>query len=259
MLGLVSKKGSWKNATIMAKASFYAYMNKSAFDKEFTEQCVFWDNEGTQAFGWQDGRNVCVVFRGTEPLQWSDIKADLKVRKVKCPTGFVHRGFKDALDKIWPDILKWIQDIEIMSKPIDVWFTGHSLGGALATLAASRWNTQLTHLYTFGSPRVGGSKFIKSILTNQRYRFRNNNDIVTRVPPEILGYKHMSGNGGHFIYFDVDGLPREGFSRGFMFSQWFKGTYRGLFQNKTWDAFQDHSMGKYYRLVREKMVEDVTV
>ena len=120
MLGLVDEKGSWKNATIMAKASFYAYSNKSAFDKEFSTECVLWDKEGTQAFGWQDGRNVCVVFRGTEALQWSDIKADLKVRKVKCPTGFVHRGFKDALDKIWPDILKWIEDIENMSKPIDV-------------------------------------------------------------------------------------------------------------------------------------------
>ena len=81
MLGLVDEKGSWKNATIMAKASFYAYSNKSAFDKEFSTECVLWDKEGTQAFGWQDGRNVCVVFRGTEALQWSDIKADLKVRK----------------------------------------------------------------------------------------------------------------------------------------------------------------------------------
>ena len=78
MLGLVNENRNWKNATIMANASFYAYMNKSAFDNEFTVQSTFWDSEGTQAFGWQDGQNACVVFRGTEPMQWSDIKADLK-------------------------------------------------------------------------------------------------------------------------------------------------------------------------------------
>jgi triacylglycerol lipase len=255
MLGL-SEKFSWRNSTIMAKASFNAYQNLTAFQKEFDPEAVMFDNDGTQVFCWQDGGNACVVFRGTEPLSWDDIKSDLKIRRTKVPTGFVHRGFKDALDKVWEDIANWLVSI----KQPNVFFCGHSLGGALATLAASRWNTTTTHLYTFGSPRVGGEKFVKSFNTNYRYRFRNNNDIVTRVPPEWIGYKHASGNQGHFIYFDVDGLPREGFSRGFMFMQWMKGTYRGFFQNKTWDAFQDHNIGTYYRLCREKMVEEsVTV
>ena len=252
MQGL-NKEHNWKNATIMASASAAAYKNLGGFQKQFDPEAVLFDKDGTQVYCWNDKDIACVAFRGTEPTQWSDIKADLKIRKVKCPTGFVHRGFRDAIDHVWEDVANWLKKMKCQH----VFFTGHSLGGALATLAASRWNTETTHLYTYGSPRVGGEKFIKSFKTKERHRFRNNNDIVTRVPPEWIGYKHVSGDGGNFYYFDVDGLPREGFSRGFMFIQWVKGTWRGLMQNKTWDAFQDHSMGTYYRLCREKMVEDV--
>ena len=201
MQGLVKQVNSWKNFTIMAKASMYAYKDLNSFKKEFHPEAILFDRDGTQVYCWIDNNIACVAFRGTEPTAWSDIKADLKIRKVKVPTGFVHRGFKDALDEVWEDVAKWLTE----AKRQDVFFTGHSLGGALATLAASRWNTIDTHLYTYGSPRVGGRKFIKSFLSSNRYRFRNNNDIVTRVPFEILGYKHVSGDGGKFIYFDPDG------------------------------------------------------
>ena len=85
------------------------------------------------------------------------------------------------------------------------------------------------------------------------YRFRNNNDIVTRVPPEWIGYTHKSDE---LFYFDVDGIPRRGFSRGFMFMQWLKGTYRGLMRDKTRDAFADHSMGDYYNLCKRQLAEE---
>jgi len=247
MIGLERKVNSWKNATIMAKASMYAYKNLNDFQKEFNKEAVLFDNDGTQVYCWLDGNIACIAFRGTEPTQWSDIKADLKIRKVKVPTGFVHRGFKDALDEVWEDVLKWIKE----QKKEDVFFTGHSLGGALATLAASRWNSITTHLYTYGSPRVGGRKFIKSFITSNRYRFRNNNDIVTRVPFEIFGYKHVSGDGGKFIYFDVDGNVSKKFSRWYMFKQWIKGTLRGFTKLKV-DGFSDHSIEAYYNFCRKE-------
>ena len=206
------------------------------------------DKDGTQVFCWKDDKHACVAFRGTEPNQWSDIKADLKIRRVKCPTGFVHRGFRDALDEVWTDVVAWISK----QKCHHEFFTGHSLGGALATLAASRWNTVTTHLYTYGSPRVGGKKFIQSFLTRNRYRFRNNNDIVTRVPFEIFGYKHVSGEGGNFIYFDIDGNVATKFSRWYMFKQWWKGTFRGVSHLKV-DGFSDHSMTNYYEYCKREM------
>ena len=244
----VSKEHNWRNATIMAKASFYAYQNLGAFQKQFDPEAVMFDVDGTQAFCWNDGAIACVAFRGTEPTDWNDIKADLKIRKVKCPTGFVHRGFRDALNEVWQDISKWLTK----QKKEHVFFTGHSLGGALATLAASRWNTETTHLYTFGSPRVGGKKFIQSFKTNHRYRFRNNNDIVTKVPFEMIGYKHVSGEGGNFIYFDIDGDVVKEFNRWYLFKQWWKGTFRGLLKGRI-DGFSDHSMPNYYNYCKREM------
>jgi len=206
------------------------------------------DKDGTQVFCYKDDKVACVAFRGTEPTAWSDIKADLKIRKVKCPTGFVHRGFRDALDEVWADVVAWL----VKAKCEHVFFTGHSLGGALATLAASRWNTETTHLYTFGSPRVGGKKFVQSFKTKERYRYRNNNDIVTKVPFEILGYKHVSGEGGNFVYFDIDGNVSNKFSRWYMFKQWWKGTFRGVSHLQI-DGFSDHGIHNYHDYCKREM------
>ena len=129
MLGL-SKEHNWKNATIMATASAAAYQNLTAFQKQFDPEAVMFDKDGTQVFCYKDDKVACVAFRGTEPTAWSDIKADLKIRRVKCPTGFVHRGFRDALNEVWPDVASWLS----AAKCEHVFFTGHSLGGGLAIL-----------------------------------------------------------------------------------------------------------------------------
>ena len=248
MQGLKKEVNSWTNFTIMAKASMYAYKDLNSFQKEFDPEAVLFDKDGTQVYCWLDNNIACVAFRGTEPTQWSDIKADLKIRKVKCPTGFVHRGFRDALNEVWDDVSKWLRE----QKREDVFFTGHSLGGALATLAASRWNTITTHLYTYGSPRVGGRKFVKSFLSSNRYRFRNNNDIVTRVPPRWLGFKHN----GQMEYFDYKENINTGSGSWYMFQNWFMGMYRGWFSLSGWDSFSDHDISAYYKLCKNQMIDN---
>lgn len=95
--------------------------------------------------------------------------------------------------------------------------TGHSMGGALATLAAehligSRFNT---HLYTFGSPRVGGVPFVKNLeshLPGRIHRYYFWGDIVTWMP--MFPYIHTTGKqllttwklGGHTEYFNAEKL-----------------------------------------------------
>src|SRR5262249_14299388 len=68
-------------------------------------------------------------------------------------------------------------------------YTGHSLGAALATLAATRRAPQA--VYTFGSPRVGKEAFVRSLMSIPIYRVVDDEDVVTRVPPEILGFRHV--------------------------------------------------------------------
>lgn len=137
-----------------------------------------------------------LVFRGTStPQDWlTNGQAFLGAWD---PGGQVHTGFRDALLREWPRIAGALRQA-----PGPLFMTGHSLGGALATLAASLWPPHA--LYTFGSPRVGTAAFADS-LRCPTYRVVNNRDAVTEVPLPLanLGFSHA----GELHYFDHAGRP----------------------------------------------------
>lgn len=131
-----------------------------------------------------------VVFRGTDADDPTDIGTDADLLlKPWGRGGSVHTGFANDLDTIAPGL-----DDAVQSLGVPVLFTGHSLGAALATLAASVFKPTLnsTALYTFGSPRVGDSAFVATIGGVNVYRYRDCCDVVTRIPPPELGYAHVS-------------------------------------------------------------------
>ncbi len=143
---------------------------------------------GTQCFVARDPKRsfAVVAFRGTEVSEVRDILTDLNVfpdAAAEAP-GQVHGGFKDALDEVWEDV-RGLLDKAAASR---VWFTGHSLGGALATLASSR-HAGDQGVYTFGSPRVGDRDY-EAGYGEYHYRFVNQNDLVTRVPPGPI-FRHV--------------------------------------------------------------------
>lgn len=82
-----------------------------------------------------------------------------------------------------------------------IYCTGHSLGGALATLLALELSTtQLAKsgvisvtMYNFGSPRVGNKRFAE--VYNERvkdsWRVVNHRDIIPTVP-RLMGYCHVA-------------------------------------------------------------------
>jgi triacylglycerol lipase len=160
----------------------------------------------TQAFVAPRSDLVLVAFRGTEPKVIKDWLTDADCVQRASDVGHVHTGFLRAFETVWPAMLT---DIRTMSdggrRPI--WFTGHSLGAALSTLAVascSAANLPVAGHYTFGSPRVGDAPF--GAFYNERYaavtfRFVNNNDVVTRVPPRELSYDHVDFR----RYFDSHG------------------------------------------------------
>ena len=234
----LDNKFSWKTAIFMAKLAKHAYNSQAAFKKTFKKDWTIkmFSHGGTECYVLTCPKNYIVVFRGTEPTSWEDIKADVQFRKVKG----IHRGFKAALDDVWDDLF---DDYNKNSEGKQLVVTGHSLGAALATLYSHRIGDPNSVCYTFGSPRVGTPKQTKKMVFTA-YRFRNNNDIVTKVPPEFLGFSHKSDK---TTYFDIDGNVKEGYSRWYMISQWFKGTGRGLLKGKV-DGFSDHSMGGYHEL-----------
>ena len=145
----------------------------------------FFDIEGAQAYLLKDMNGIHVLsFRGTEVSQKSDVLADLKAGKnIEACGGKVHVGFKGEINKVWPAIEKAIANID------SLYITGHSLGAAMATVAASRVQSKVRALITFGSPRVGDAEFVKN-LTVEHYRVQNNCDDVTKVPFRLMGFRH---------------------------------------------------------------------
>jgi triacylglycerol lipase len=200
---------------------------------------TFFDHDGSQAYRFRNDHDCVIACRGTEPNEWNDIRADANAAAVLAETaGKVHRGFKREVDDLWPML-----ETALTSNDQPLWFCGHSLGGAMATICAGR--CFLSHiksnpaaLYTYGSPRVGDKRYINFVKIDH-YRFVNNNDIVTRVPPRWMGYRHCglevyidrNGNMGHLHYL----MKRRDRWRGF-----FKGLRRFRI-----DHFSDHPLHQY--------------
>ena len=162
------------------------------------------------------GLGVVLAFRGTASLEdWMTDGRAVQVKSAAYP-GQVHSGFAAALEVIWPGL----QPLVPAGRPLFV--TGHSLGGALATLAAVRLldaGCDVRAVYTYGSPRVGDLDFYDGYRP-MTYRFVNNDDIVPHVPMETLllavrpigfrqfSYKHV----GTPRYLDRHGQLGEGAS-----------------------------------------------
>src|SRR5262245_57298511 len=109
------------------------------------------DAKGSQGLVAADDTTCVVAFRGTETDDPTDLFADVNFRLAPWePGGQVHEGFATAFRQVEADVRAHL--------PADrrLLLTGHSLGAALATLAATVWPGDA--LYTFGSPRVGNAE-----------------------------------------------------------------------------------------------------
>jgi hypothetical protein len=167
-------------------------------DCRFFETATEPDGGGSHAFLALDGKNKLAVlsFRGTDKDDASDLSDDFHALPQPWPAGGnVHSGFARALLDVWQGVdaaLHQISDCKFL-------FTGHSLGAAMATLAASLQRPK--SLYTIGSPRVGDQAFVDKLLGLDNHRYVDCCDLVTRVPPEVFGYSHIPGK-IHYIDFD---------------------------------------------------------
>ena len=145
------------------------------------------DKDGTQAilisFKTNNTRFIALAFRGTEATSIKDIKADFKAQTMSCETGGkIHTGFKEAFDAVELDIQTKLNEDAFKETPLFI--TGHSLGGALATIAAKKLSHKggIAACYTFGAPRVGNDEWISEFKTPV-YRLVNAADCVTMLPP----------------------------------------------------------------------------
>jgi len=242
----ISKLNFKERSLLFANLAQIAYNNKRDVEsqaKRYSFNTVeFYDKDGAQAYRFMNKHDLVIACRGTQPTECNDIKADLRALPVMAETiSRVHKGFKAEVDELWPMILEDISRKSNQNKKI--WFCGHSLGAAMATIMASRCHlypdiAPVQELYTYGSPKVGWPKYVNS-LEITHHRWVNNNDIVTRVPLWIMGYRHH----GELHYMNAYGNVRTptGYQ---MFKDRMRGMWMGLKQGKI-DNFADHSMSYY--------------
>lgn len=202
-----------------ARLSALSYASKeeaeSTCSEEFGAQGVLLEDKASDAQCLVVTTEKCAIiaFRGTEGklMDWTT-DLDIELRK---PSGYaaaayeVHTGFNNALDAIWEKLVKELQDRGVIRRNLPIWLTGHSLGGAMAALAALRLNRELPRystgstiagIHTFGQPRVGNTDCANTLdaLFAQRYfRSINHRDIVTRIPlPDTPDVRKKVTEGG---------------------------------------------------------------
>lgn len=213
---------STAESAMEAWAMLATSLGQPSFIKSEFEKICFLDNDttDTQVAIWRDSsrRRLVVAFRGTEQTKWKDLKTDLML----VPAGLnperiggdfkqevqVHSGFLSAYDSVRIRIISlikhaigYIDDHGESPLKWHVYVTGHSLGGALATLLALELSSsQLAKrgaisvtMYNFGSPRVGNKRFAE--VYNQKvkdsWRVVNHRDIIPTVP-RLMGYCHVA-------------------------------------------------------------------
>ena len=239
---------------VMATLSGVAYKDPEEAKETFQHfqflDHKFIDNDGAQCYiVWNDD-DAIVIFRGTEPKQWSDVKADLKAfkRVGMHKEGKVHGGFQGEIDKVWDELDTQLSVLE--DRRIHV--TGHSLGAAMATICAKRLSEEHENihcLYTFGSPRVGNRRWCKSHKV-PHYRFQNNNDMVCKVPFWMMGFKHHGTN----VYINYKGrVVKYRWWRRMIDSM--RGRLRALLKFQLFDGIYDHNISTYAERLRDVVLD----
>jgi pimeloyl-ACP methyl ester carboxylesterase len=172
--------------------------------------------EGAMAGCWvgtSDRRLWVLVFQGTNGAE--DWRVNFDVIREKHPLGMVHRGFWSAYQSLRRAMLAplqtWNKPWFGFNRP-QIWIAGHSLGGALATLATvdltddPRFRIQGT--MTFGQPMLfnaaAAAQFDRRF-SSSTIRVINGSDPVSRIPPT---YRHC----GEWLWFQ-DGLVERSIDR----------------------------------------------
>lgn len=197
---------------------------------------------------------LCLAFRGTDELaDWLD---NINAFAVDRLFGEFHQGFWKSLDDIWSPLYQQIIDLQVLSKR-PIFITGHSLGGAMATIAAAKLiheDKPFTNVYTFGQPRAmtrATSRLFNAECKSRFFRFHNNNDLVTRVPARFMGYSHI----GSYLYISQEGIINQDSGFWFRFLDYVDGAFNAV-QEKGLDGIEDHAMGNYLKFIIDWQLDE---
>lgn len=150
---------------------------------------------------------IVLVFQGSQEAE--DWMTNLSIRRANYfGKEKVHQGFYDSL-KLFLKTMKnkefstidkrtyrLYNDIEFFNENCKIVLTGHSLGGAVATLAACYFydlgiKKENMNIYTFGAPPIGSKEFCSKYEDKLNlYRVVNENDVVPKID-RIIDLQHL--------------------------------------------------------------------
>jgi triacylglycerol lipase len=212
---------NWANVWWLAECALLAYCNEHEVTKGLKGtglEAQPFRFENYQAYLIWDASKVIVAIRGTDLPKAKTSGAftesamdwiyNLDVRLTAWPTvngdAHVHAGFLRAATGLFNEIAARVNELTGGGQRA-LWLTGHSLGGALATLCAHMFGT-VQGVYVFGSPRVGDTAFAAHY-DRPLWRFSNSHDAVVTVPPKVpllslltRQYQHA----GQSVWFDTN-------------------------------------------------------
>ena len=161
----------------------------------------------TNGFIASDDVSVVVAFCGTNIKSLSNILTDLRFTRKHVDSdgaSLAHGGFVDALNTVYASIENALQPYIGKKK---LYITGHSLGGALATLASYRISLHYDRAqpiqYVYGCPPVGDNNLAKYFMG------MDTNTITIQNDPVSSGFLISLGPwGGLYKPYEVKFLPQ---------------------------------------------------
>ena len=156
-----------------------------------SEQVIFGYN--------QDYNAIFIAFRGSSNIEnWLANIQFHQIQPYDDENISVEKGFYNLYADLKPIIYDTLQELASKYSTHNVLSTGHSLGGALATLFAFDnyyYNEEynVIALMTFGSPRIGNHNFVTKFANYNMYskRITHYYDMVPHVPQNLLHYYHI--------------------------------------------------------------------
>lgn len=197
---------------------------------------------------------ICIAFCGTDQINdWLD---NINAFQERALFGGFHRGFWKSLNDVWTPLYEQYSKLRSKKKR-PLFLTGHSLGGAMATVAAAKLiheDRPFTSVYTFGQPRAVSletARIFNVEAAGRYFRFQNNNDMVTRVPGRLMGYSHI----GSCLYISREKKIHKDPGFWFRFLDSVDGAVDAVRETGI-DAVEDHSMDDYLGAIAEWKMEE---
>ncbi len=153
---------------------------------------------------------IIVAFRGTDAGELADWKTNWQHKPAPGAFGLVHSGYLSAVDLLWPRLTASLE--RMRNNQQTLLLTGHSMGGALAVVAAAKFSADgaipVAGLYTFGQPSVAEASFERELGTRvggRYFRFVNSSDMVPGLAVDTA-----FARGGQQLFIDRGGRIHTG-------------------------------------------------